>query len=106
MLPEGLIPRFIVRSHVLSRDQPRWCSGVILAHEGCRALVTAVVLERCVKVGVKGGSAGSRRRLLAMIRYDFDRLHNEFKDRLEVVARVPLKEYPESTIDYQKLVAW
>jgi internalin A len=39
VLPEGLIPRFIVRSHTLSRGQERWRSGVILAHEECKALV-------------------------------------------------------------------
>jgi len=37
--PEGLIPRFIVRTHALSTGQPRWRTGVILQFEGNRALV-------------------------------------------------------------------
>ena len=105
ILPEGLIPRFIVRSNVLSRSKSRWRSGVILAHEECNALVTALPSERRVRIHVKGGNSFARRSLLAMVRYDFDRMHNECRDRLDVVARVPLKEYPEFTMDYQKLVA-
>ncbi len=41
ILPEGLLPRFIVRTHVLSAGQPRWRTGVILKFEGNRALVKA-----------------------------------------------------------------
>ena len=37
ILPEGLLPRFVVRSHVMSEGQPRWRSGVILQFEDCRA---------------------------------------------------------------------
>ena len=41
VLPEGLLPRFIVRTHILSEDLPRWRSGVILEYEGSKALVKA-----------------------------------------------------------------
>ena len=37
ILPEGLLPRLIVRTYVLSTGQPRWRTGVILHFEGCRA---------------------------------------------------------------------
>lgn len=104
VLPEGLIPRFIVRSHPLSRDQERWRSGVILAHEGCRALVTARPSDRKVIIRVKGEDSGSRRRLLAIIRYDLDRINAEFKDRLDAQQKVPLNEAPEFCVDYKKLV--
>ena len=33
IVPEGLLPRFIVRTHVLSDTRPRWRSGVVLS--GC-----------------------------------------------------------------------
>jgi internalin A len=33
VLPEGLLPRFIVRTHVLSTQQRRWRTGVILEFE-------------------------------------------------------------------------
>ena len=106
ILPEGLIPRFIVRSHTLSRGQQRWRSGVILAHEDCQGLVTAEYADRRVIVRVKGQNAGARRRLLALIRYDLDRIHAEFKDRLDAQPKVPLTEFPEFSVDYKKLVAF
>lgn len=106
ILPEGVIPRFIVRSHTLSQDQERWRSGVVLAYEDCKALVTAVTAERRVIVRVNGGNAGARRRLLAIIRYDLDRINSEFKDRLDVRPKVPLAKFPEFAVDYKKLVAF
>ncbi len=106
VLPEGLIPRFIVRSHTLSRERPRWRSGVILAYEDCEALVKAEPAERRVLVRVRGGDAGSRRRLLALVRYEFDRINAEFKDRLEAEPKVPLTDFPEFAVDYKKLVAF
>lgn len=106
VLPEGLMPRFIVRSHTLSRGQERWRSGVVLTHEDCKALVTAVPADRRVVVRVREGDAGARRRLLAIIRYDLDRINAEFKDRLDAQPKVPLGDYPEYSIDYKKLVAF
>lgn len=106
VLPEGLIPRFIVRCHPLSRNQKRWRSGVILAHEGCVALVTAKSSDRKVIVRVKGEDSGSRRRLLAIVRYDLDRINSEFRDRLDAQQKVPLSDSPEFCVDYDKLVAF
>ncbi len=106
VLPEGLIPRFIVRSHTLSRGQERWRTGVVLAHEDCRALVKAEPADRRVIVRVIGGDAGARRRLLAIIRYDLDRINGEFKDRLDAQPKVPLIGVPEFSVDYKKLVAF
>ena len=106
ILPEGLLPRFIVRTHVLSRGQERWRSGVVLAYEGCMALVKAEPIERRVIVRVRGGDARARLNLLAIIRYDLDLIHAEFKDRLEAQAKVPLREFPAFAVDYRKLVAF
>ena len=106
ILPEGLIPRFIARSHTLSHGQQRWRSGVILAHEDCKALVTAQPADRRVIVRVKGANAGARRRLLAIIRYDFDRINEEFKDRLDAQPKIPLTDFPAFSVDYKKLVAF
>jgi internalin A len=106
VLPEGLLPRFIVRSHTLSRDQKRWRSGAILSHEGIKALVHADPANRRVVVRVKGGDASARRRLLAIIRYDLDKLNSEFKDRLDAQPKVPLKDHPECVVDYKKLIAF
>jgi internalin A len=106
LLSEGLLPRFIVRTHTLSRDQNRWRSGVVLSYEDCNALVKADLADRRVIVRVKDGTAEARRRLLAIIRYDLDRIHAEFKDRLDVQARVPLTHLPTIAVEYKKLIAF
>lgn len=104
ILPEGFIPRFIVRSHVLSRNQARWRSGVILAHEDCKALVKAESEDRKVIIRVKGGNASARRNLLAIIRYDIDSINAEFNDCLDARPMVPLANFPEISIDYRELL--
>jgi internalin A len=101
-----LIPQFIVRSHTLSRGQERWRSGVILAHEDCKALIRAEPINRRIIVRVRGGDSGARRRLLAIARYDLDRINGEFKDRLDAKPKVSLINFPEFSVDYQKLLAF
>src|SRR6185369_5669856 len=86
--------------------QQRWRSGVILAHEDCKALVIAQPADRRVIMRVRGENSGARRELLALIRYDFDRIHAEFKDRLDAQSKVPLTDFPEFSVDYKKLVAF
>jgi internalin A len=59
-----------------------------------------------VIVRVIGDDAGARRRLLAVIRYDLDKINAEFRDRLDAQAKVPLQEAPQFSVDYKKLVAF
>jgi internalin A len=101
VLPEGLLPRFIVRTHALSEGLPRWRTGVILAFEGCRALVKADVQDKKVFIAVSGPSA-AQRRLLAIIRSDFERIHRDIRN-LQPQEMVPIPEYPDVAISYQKL---
>ena len=54
VLPEGLLPRFIVRTHVLSTRQPKWRTGVMLEFEGSRALVKADKEDKRVFISVQG----------------------------------------------------
>lgn len=106
ILPEGLLPRFIVRTHTLSQNEQRWRSGVVLSYEGCKALIKADPIDRRVVVRVKAGDANRRRSLLAIIRYDLEQIHSEFKDRLNAQAKVPLNEFPSFSVDYDKLVVF
>ncbi|MFG3604377.1 COR domain-containing protein [Micromonospora chersina] len=103
VLPEGLLPRFIVRSHALSTDQPRWRSGCVLSWEGNRALVQAEATDRAVHISVDGPADG-RRRLLAVIRSDFEHIHQSF--RFKVDAYVPYGVRGRRLmVEYAKLVA-
>ncbi|NEZ68037.1 TIR domain-containing protein [Leptolyngbyaceae cyanobacterium CCMR0082] len=99
-LPEGLLPRFIVRSHILSRDLSRWRTGVILEKEGNLALVKADIQARKVIISIMGPVA-SRRRLLAIIRSDFEHIHSSFKFQVEEM--VPTPHDPNVLIAYSDL---
>jgi len=102
ILPEGLLPRFIVRTHVLSNEATRWRTGAMLEFEGCRALVKADVQDRRVDVSV-AGPTDSRRRLLAVIRANFEQIHRDIKD-LKPCEMVPLVINGEIvTVSYQDL---
>jgi internalin A len=102
VLPEGLLPRFIVRSHILSKEQPRWRRGVILKLEDNRALVKAEMIERKVYILISGPLAG-RRRLLATIRAEFERIHRSIPN-LNVREVIPLPAAPDVLIPYQELI--
>ena len=103
LLPEGLLPRFIVRTYVLSADEPRWRSGVILRFEGHRALVVGDPVERRVRVRVDGPATG-RRRLLAVIRNEFDRIHAGYKFKPEPM--IPVPGHPDVVVRYEDMVVF
>src|SRR5207248_3653566 len=104
VLPEGLLPRFVVRAHVLSDDTQRWRTGVILKLEDNLALVRADAQERRVLINIKGPVAG-RRRLLSVARANFDRIHGSIKN-LKPVEIVPLPEQPHDYVSYTELLTW
>lgn len=104
VLPEGLIPRFIVRSHAMSEDLPRWRSGVILHFEGNRALVKGDSQERTITIAVSGPTK-TRRQLLAVIRADFERIHADI-NRLQPKAMVRVPTQPTVLIEYDKLLTF
>src|SRR5262249_12566719 len=93
LLPEGLIPRFIAATYTLSEQGRRWRTGVELHFEGNIALVVGDAVARRVRISVGGPTAG-RRRLLAIIRQEFDRLHLSSKYAPEAV--VPLPDQPDA----------
>lgn len=80
IVPEGLLPRFIVRTHHLSQPMGRWKSGVILEDKDsrCRALVRAESTERQIRVHIDGPKA-SRRELLGIVRYNFQVIHSDYE---------------------------
>lgn len=103
ILPEGLLPRFIVRTHTLSEGLYRWRTGVIMQFERNKALVKADLQDNKVFISVKGPQAG-RRRLLAVIRSDFERIHRDIRN-LHPQEMVPIPGHPNVVIPYVKLSA-
>ncbi|MFL6254401.1 MAG: COR domain-containing protein [Pyrinomonadaceae bacterium] len=104
ILPEGLLPRFVVRTHALSEGLARWRSGVILQFEGNRALVKGDLQDKKVFIHVSGPRAG-RRRLLAVIRSDFGRIHRDIRN-LNPREMVPLPGKPDALVPYEKLLVF
>lgn len=102
VFPEGLLPRFIVRSHVHSTGQPRWRNGALLQWEQNYALVQADSGSRVVRVFVTGPPEGQRR-LLAVIRSDFEHIHRSY--RFKVSSFVPVEGHPGLAVEYDKLLA-
>ncbi len=101
LMPEGLLPRFITRTHTMSEPAERWRTGVVLRWEGCRALVKADKQERQVLVRVLG-EPQKRRRLLAVIRENFDQIHAEMKE-FKPTEWVALEGHPEEWVSFGEL---
>jgi internalin A len=78
IVPEGLLPRFIVRTHHLSAPDGRWKSGVILRYDGCKALVRSDSTAGQVRIHVDGPEA-ARPQLLAIIRHNFEVIHSDYE---------------------------
>jgi internalin A len=105
VLPEGLLPRFIVQTHVLSQANAewRWRTGVVLQRDGCHAVVRADARERRVDIHITGPDA-QRRGVLAIIREKFDEQHSDLKG-LAVDERVPVHGETGVTVSYRHLLA-
>lgn len=79
VLPPGLLPRFIVRTHPLSEGAPHWRYGVVLRHGEASALIRAESDRRELEVFVLGGGEDTRRVLVTMVRRELEALHGEMK---------------------------
>ena len=91
-LPEGLLPRFIVMTHLLSEGKPRWRNGVILKDGQAEALVRRGEDRNHVEVTAFGPDA-ERLRLLEIIQGNLERIHSDLPDP-QPVAEVQLKDLP------------
>jgi internalin A len=102
VLTEGLLPRFVARTHHLGQMKTRWKSGVILEDpsSGCRALVRADAAEAVVRVHIDGPQEG-RRELLGIIRYNFEVIHSDYEFKPEALVYSP--EAPQEALSVKKL---
>jgi internalin A len=104
VLPEGLLPRFIVDTYVHRQPKLVWRTGVVLERANCRALVRGDVQGRTVTIRVAGVPNG-RRELLGIIREHFERLHRSYA-KLPVTEKVPVPGHPGSTVNYETLLKY
>jgi internalin A len=103
VLPEGLLPRFIVETYVHREPKHAWRTGVVLERANCRALVRGDLQSRTITIQVAGSSVGGRRELLGIIREHFERIHRSY-ERLPVTELVPIPEHPEARVEHSLLL--
>lgn len=101
VLPPGLLPRFIVRTHALSEGAPHWRHGVVLRHGEAAALIREESDRPELYVYVLGGDEDTRRVLVAMVRNELQALHREMK--MEPVEDLELSDEVECWIGVQAL---
>lgn len=91
-LPEGVLPRFIVMTHLLSEGKPRWRNGVVLEDGRAAALVRRGENRNHVEVTAFGPDS-ERLRLLEIIQGNLERIHTDLPDP-KPVAEVELAGLP------------
>ena len=104
VLPEGLLPRFIVETYFLREPKLVWRTGAVLERANCRALVRGDIQGRQVVIRVTGVGNGQRE-LLGIIREHFERIHRSF-EKLPVTELVPIPEYSHIAVPYHELIAY
>jgi internalin A len=104
VLPEGLLPRFIVETYVHREPKRAWRSGVVLERANCRALVRGDIQGRTVTIRVAGVGQGHRE-LLGIIREHFERIHKSF-EKLPLTELVPVPKHPSVLVPYNDLLAY
>ncbi|ASF47503.1 COR domain-containing protein [Methylovulum psychrotolerans] len=99
ILPHSVFSRCIVRLHEIISQKTYWRTGVVLQHDGNKALVTADIEDKKIFIWVSGNPT-TRRELLAIIRKELQHIHRTIKG-LSAKARIP---YKHITVDYQHLL--
>jgi internalin A len=102
-IPEGLLPRLIVRLHrFLIAKQPSWRTGAILRISRCEVLILGNKQKKTIDMKI-AGHIQDRRSSLWLVLDAIDDLHQHYKG-LEVSKVVPLPEQPEVSVPYDYLL--
>ncbi len=103
VLPEGVLPRFITRSHQHLTAKPTyWRSGVLLEIDDNKVLVRADTQTGRVYIAVLGPPQG-RRQALAAVRAELTAIHRTVPG-LEAKPMVPLPRDLGKVEDYEHLL--
>ncbi|CCH92805.1 Leucine-rich-repeat protein (fragment) [Microcystis aeruginosa PCC 9432] len=107
ILPGSIISRFIVRNHQMIYKTMRWRSGVVLTMDFNKALVRADEEDNYISIKAQGSRANA---LLAIIRADFDKIHDTIPN-LAVQEKLVIRELQgekptgvEVPVDYLYLI--
>ncbi len=104
VLPGGILPRFIVRTHLNLTNRPTyWQSGVVLEIDGCKALVRGDTQVGRVYISIQGPVASRRRAALAVIRDQFRQIHATIP-KIGAEEKVPLPGETGVAVGYEHLL--
>ncbi|MEO5712519.1 MAG: COR domain-containing protein [Luteolibacter sp.] len=103
VLPHGVLPRFITRTHLLSDGQERWRTGVILADDGAESRLQADYDANTLSIWVRGDHATARRGLLKVIRNHFEAIHSRIEG-LDAKEMVAVPGHPEVLVPYRDVI--
>jgi internalin A len=104
VLPQGLLPRFIVETFRHRDPSHAWKTGVVLEQDNCRAWIRGDVEAGLITVRMSGPPTGyARRALLGLVRDHFRRIHRSYQD-LPVVEQVPVPGHPTVMVPYETLL--
>ncbi len=92
-IPEGLVPRFITRTHTLSEGLPRWLNGTLLELGQARAVVRADVTDRRITATILGPEV-DRQRLAGTIQAEMRSLNAEIRG-LDPWEELQMQRAPE-----------
>ncbi|MDI1315373.1 leucine-rich repeat domain-containing protein [Prosthecobacter sp.] len=92
-LPEGLVPRFITRTHTLSEGLSRWLNGTLLELGMARAVVRADVTDRRITATILGPEP-DRQQLAGTIQTEMRSLNAEIRG-LDPLEELQLQRAPE-----------
>lgn len=107
ILPAAILSRLMVRLHShtgqATGGQPiRWRNGLVLARDGCHAVVIADPAAARLTIALDG-RAPHRRHLVAVIRAELEEIHASFA-HLEAAEWVPVPGKPGAAILYRALL--
>jgi internalin A len=105
ILPDGVLSRFMIRTHPLSEGQPRWKRGVVLGLEDAQALVLTEKRERQLEVFLRGATTESRVRLAGVIRASLRAIHDELPSRMNVREEIDPSAEGSQWVEVAKLTA-
>jgi len=91
-LPEGVLPRFIVMTNLLSEGRPRWRNGVVLEDGQAKALIRRGEKRDHVEI-VAMGPDDERLRLLEIVQGTLERIHADLPDP-KPVAEIEISGLP------------
>ena len=101
VLPGSIISRFIVKMGHYADKKTWWRNGIVLKRENNRALVKSDREDKKIFIWIDGFPY-TRRDMLAIIRSNFDAIHNTITGII-AEEKVPLPGHPELVIDHADL---